>query len=248
MLLAAFVAAALYTDQAPFCRTCHEMVPYNDAWATGAHADVQCIACHVEPGLPARFAHKFVALAEVWAHFFGNTKFPLAVPPDVPSARCVRCHDTVAATLESGFSHAAHAELGFCAECHYDTGHPVSDEALKDAGIFAEGVVPQRLAAELAKVGSGKANLPGHPKVSCSGCHDMKAVPCSACHQAPVRGHSFGSKDCASCHQAGGRSWEFSHLSVDEHNWRKIACTKCHPRSYASVYCSCHKGRPPSDD
>ena len=62
-----------------FCQTCHEMGPYYDAWAVGQHAETAtCIDCHVDDGLPARFAHKFVALGEVKAHFLGDTTFPAA--------------------------------------------------------------------------------------------------------------------------------------------------------------------------
>lgn len=402
MLIGAFIASAIYTDRPAFCLTCHEMKPYYDAWATGPHKSASCIDCHVDPGIVAQFAHKFVALKEVYEHFAGDTKFPRATPPDVPSARCVRCHDKVPAKLPNGFPHAVHATKGECAECHFETGHVVTTAALKAAGIFAAGVVPKRLETEKVKVGRGVA-LVDHLEVSCSRCHDMKATPCSACHEtpkdhpdvragqectvchavgpkfvfthpsdkakcspcheppkanhpalggndcslchkvgpkfvfthpaskakcaschrAPSKGHpsikgrdcslchrvakrfSFthpggscatchkrpgpphpsnnsctschrsagrswafshsgssacgschrapgsphpSSGSCSSCHHSPGRSWSFSHPSAGEHSWRSKPCSKCHPKSYSVVYCTCHKGRPPTDD
>ena len=247
LLIVAFVASSLATDRPQFCPTCHEMKPYNDAWATGAHHEVWCIDCHVEPGLPARFAHKFVALKEVYAHFAGDTSFPRATPPDVPSERCIRCHPDVPDKLKSGFPHGVHAEKGACAQCHYDTGHSVSETALQAAGIFAPGVAPKRLVGETAQVGSGKANLPGHKTVVCSNCHDMAGTPCEACHQVPSTGHpAVANRPCSQCHRSGA-SFVFSHPSAGEHNWRSRPCAKCHPASYDQVYCTCHKGKPPRD-
>ncbi len=66
VLAALFVGTALATDRPQFCPSCHEMQPYYDAWANGPHKDVWCIDCHVPEGMPARFAHKFVALTEVY--------------------------------------------------------------------------------------------------------------------------------------------------------------------------------------
>lgn len=249
LLLAAFVGSSLYTDRSQFCSTCHEMVPYGAAWGDGQHADnAQCVDCHVDAGLPARLSHKFVALKEVYEHFAGDTKFPRPAAPDVPSERCVRCHPDVPDTLSNGFPHAEHAKKGTCAECHFDAGHSVSTQALKDAGVYAAGVTPQRLRTELAVVGGGSANLPGHPSVSCSRCHDMKKVPCSACHRVPAKGHpDTNGEECSRCHRAGA-SFAFKHPSAGEHDWRKIPCAKCHPSGYSSAYCSCHGGNPPKGD
>ena len=94
-----FFPVALATDRSTFCRTCHEMIPYYDAWLVGQHAKTaECIDCHVDAGLPARFAHKFVALGEVKSHVLGDTSFPREQPPNVPNKRCTRCHETLPKT------------------------------------------------------------------------------------------------------------------------------------------------------
>jgi trimethylamine-N-oxide reductase cytochrome c-type subunit TorC len=239
---ALFVGTALYTDRPQFCPSCHEMQPHYDAWAAGPHKDTPCIECHVAPGYPARFTHKFVALGEVWSHFFGNRSFPLAVAPVVPDSRCVTCHEKVPAKIGS-FPHDVHAKKGGCAQCHVDTGHKVTAEALQNAGVFAPDVVPARIGGKLARVGQGSANLPGHPTVSCSECHDLSATPCSACHQPPHEKRG----ECSQCHRAAAK-FEFSHPSAGEHSWKSRTCKQCHPNSLTEVYCTCHKGRPPQDD
>jgi len=211
------LGSALATDRAEFCPTCHEMQPYYDSWARGPHEEsATCIDCHVEPGLPARLAHKPVALGEVWAHFFGNTRFPLATPPEIPSARCTRCHDELPETMD-GFPHAEHTEQGACAQCHVDTGHVVTTAQLIAADAYAPGVKPARLSGEVATVEGGRANLSGHPTTSCQRCHDMRKTTCSACHEPPHEARG----DCSTCHKPGV-AFGFVHPS------RTARCTPCH--------------------
>jgi len=232
-----FVGAALATDEPGFCPTCHEMQPHYEAWTLGPHRDVSCIECHVSAGLPARFAHKFVALGEVYSHFTGNNTFPRPVPPSIPDGRCLACHDDLPDTI-GRFPHGLHADKGACAQCHYDAGHAVTDEALKQAGVLAPDVTPQRLATKLAVVGGGKANLLDHQPVSCSRCHDMRATACSACHKPRGNDHpSVRGRPCIQCHSATGASWEFAHPRTTK------GCSECHkpPANHPSGACEeCH--------
>ena len=217
LLVAAFIGSAIATDASSFCPTCHEMRPYYAAWEDGTHGHegVDCIDCHVNPGMAARLEHKPVALLEVWAHFFGNTSFPLPTSPTVPNARCTRCHPTVKVTRKN-FSHELHAAKGTCEDCHPTTGHAVSAQALKDAGIFNPNVVTRPLALKVAAVNGGKANLNGHVNVVCSRCHDMKATGCRACHKPPHEERG----DCAQCHRPGA-TFVFTHPSGGD-------CASCH--------------------
>jgi nitrate/TMAO reductase-like tetraheme cytochrome c subunit len=219
-----FFPTAIATDQAGFCRTCHEMVPYYDAWKTGKHAEkATCIDCHVDAGLPARFSHKFVALGEVKAHFLGDTTFPRPTAAEVPNRRCLRCHTPLPATTEAGFSHKIHAEKGTCATCHPMTGHNVTPEALKSAGVFNPAVKRAVKVGEFATVDAGSANIPGHPKVGCSRCHDMAKTGCARCH-APKSGAKHPWKgDCSQCHEASAK-FAFKHTASTD-------CAKCHKPS-----------------
>ena len=56
---------------------------------------------------------------------------------------------------------------------------------------------------------------------------------------------------CASCHSPS-RAWSsavFSHPSIPggEHTYRSFACSKCHPSGPPALYCTCHKGNPPTE-
>jgi len=234
----AFVGTALATDRPQFCPSCHEMRPYFDAWESGPHSDAWCIDCHVEPGMQARFAHKFVALKEVYSHVIGDTTFPRAATPAVPDERCLNCHEDMPDQID-GFPHAAHAEKGRCAQCHYRTGHDVSDRTLQAAGIFNPTVKVQRLSGRTATVGAGSANLDGHRPVGCSECHNMQTTACGSCHKPTEAKHpTIGTQACTTCHPPTGASWEFIHPEADKD------CARCHeaPAKHRSGPCEeCHK-------
>lgn len=223
---ALFVAIALATDRSEFCASCHEMTPYHDAWVVGAHGgEAECIDCHVEPGLPSRFAHKFVALGEVYAHFTGDTSFPRPVPASVPDDRCARCHDDVSVKgLPAAFDHDTHAGYEACQVCHERAGHDVTSRSLQAAGIYNAKNAASRARARIASGAVaapdvGAANLAGHKRVPCSRCHDMKATGCPSCHALPEDDHPKDS-ECVKCHRPGER-FVFSHPSTSD-------CATCH--------------------
>ena len=220
--LAAFIGVARATDASWFCNTCHEMKPFYAAWSAGTHGHegVQCIDCHVRVGFFPRLSHKFVALGEVWSHFFGNRSFPLEVPPPMPNSWCARCHPNVRTNLKN-FVHELHASKGSCRDCHPTTGHKVTTQALKDAGIFNPNVRVTPFALNVAIINGGRANVPGHITVVCSRCHDMKATGCRPCHAPPNTNAHQVSSDCTLCHKPG-RVFSFSHPGAN------VQCLDCH--------------------
>jgi nitrate/TMAO reductase-like tetraheme cytochrome c subunit len=224
LLAVAFVGVALYTDQPQFCATCHEMQPFHSAWTTGSHKDVGCVVCHVDPGYPARFAHKFAALSEVRAHFTGDTKFPRPAAPDITSARCTPCHGDMPEITSNGFPHGKHVSKGTCAGCHADAGHNVTDAALQAAGIFQPSAPPTIPAGAIAAVGAGSANATGHVGIPCTSCHDLAKTGCPRCHTPKHKPRG----DCALCHRTGG-AWKFVHPK------RGVDCTVCHKRPAGHV-------------
>lgn len=234
LLLVAFVVTAAATDKPNFCRTCHEMDPYVDAWAVGAHKSTSCVECHVDAGPVARLAHKFVALGEVWSHIKGTPPFPLDTRAPIPDERCVRCHERVVVNVPK-FDHARHARSSPCERCHRTAGHAVSAAALKAAGVFnADYRSPETTGVV---VDGGAANLAGHKPVTCSRCHDMAETACPQCHEP--RHTAAGAKKtgtCETCHRPGA-AFTFTHPTAG-------TCSGCHtaPAQHRSGECSeCHK-------
>jgi nitrate/TMAO reductase-like tetraheme cytochrome c subunit len=216
-----FFPVALATDRATFCTTCHEMVPYYDAWLVGKHATTAtCVDCHVDTGLRARFAHKFVALGEVRSHFTGDITFPRATPPELPNSRCTRCHTSLPEATKGAFSHKVHAQKGSCAECHSSTGHDVTVAALKAAGIFNASVKRSSRVRAFATVDAGNANVAGHITVECSRCHDMAKTGCARCHKPTSAEKHPWKGECTVCHQPGAK-FVFKHPASTD-------CAKCH--------------------
>ena len=39
------------SEQPGFCNSCHIMNDYYDSWKTSTHSEVNCLACHLKPGL-----------------------------------------------------------------------------------------------------------------------------------------------------------------------------------------------------
>lgn len=249
LAIAALAGTVVYTERPRFCRVCHEMQPYYDAWASGKHADVSCIDCHVEPGVTARFLHKFVALKEVWNHFTTTPTFP-SLSVSVPDSRCTPCHENVNVDIGNGLTHAGHAKELACQQCHASAGHTITFAALQSAGILRTGsqqagavVVGESLPAKGAHTA-----LSGHKVVACSSCHDMATAQCSMCHKPPS--NHFGA-DCKSCHKPSVpfKDAVFNHPSAGEHSYRSFPCEDCHPNGYTSATCvKCHKNGAPSGD
>ena len=230
-LAAVYIATSWYTSRPVFCNTCHEMGPYYQAWMAGAHPDTSCVSCHVDPGPIANLAHKFVALREVWIHFTGDPKFPMANVV-VPNDRCLRCHDGKIDPGIKDFDHEEHRNNRACMTCHDTAGHTVDAAALNAAGVLNADVQATVAARGVISVGNGTL-LAGHVEVSCSQCHDMPASTCVACHEPPA-GHS--QRPCSTCHTSPS-TWEFSHPGDT------ATCVLCHdrPTGHAAGACAtCH--------
>lgn len=246
----AFVPAGLLTDRPSFCKTCHGMVPFYDAWAQGPHKNTWCIDCHVDAGIPNRFLHKFAALSEVYAEVTTHATYP-NYNADVPNARCLRCHEGVQKKVVGKFDHRMHLSKGLtCAKCHAATGHKVTFTALDAAGVLNKDNAPAGASyiGQKLQVSTGSPSvLAGHAKVICSNCHDQANLQCSFCHTPPI-GHFKAS--CKLCHKptTAFKDTVFNHPSAGEHNYRSRPCVACHPSGGSRVFCTCHKGKPPSGD
>ena len=150
IFVAASFAAAAYTERNSFCETaCHEMGPYGRSWQQSAHSHVACVKCHIKPGALEFVEAKGSALREVYVHFSGVDKAPIAVTEHIPNSTCQEagCHPPgslkdpaslpQAAAVASphpaaspagsappvSFSHRQHAAVPLCITCHSQVVH-----------------------------------------------------------------------------------------------------------------------------
>lgn len=242
-LAVAGLTVARATDAPGFCRSCHEMAPYHEAWSEGPHENVDCVACHVDAGTVERLKHKLVALGELKAHLTGDPLFPLSEMPEVPDGRCVSCHAEVTSQAAKGFSHDVHAAKGPCVSCHAEAGHEVTTETLAAAGVWSGRVMAAAADTTLPAPGRGSADVTGHVQVACTSCHVLSEVPCSSCHtpEHVERG------ECATCHLPGAKfvfthpqdtSCQTCHDSPKPEHARGQTCATCHlkPASWAFTH------------
>jgi cytochrome c nitrite reductase small subunit len=125
-LIGASFAGVRYTSQPGFCASCHEMQPVHRGWSKGSHAATGCYDCHVDRTLAGEVRAKINGLRQVYTHFAGTVDMD-QVTAQVPSHRCVRCHDMASEDklgLRIVTAHRKHTEAKLeCTVCHFTSGH-----------------------------------------------------------------------------------------------------------------------------
>ena len=108
--------AIVITGQPGFCNSCHIMNPYYESWEHSSHSKVNCLDCHLQPGLTGYAKGKINGLAQAVACVVGR----VGTKPNatVLDASCMRpeCHSSeelVSKNLVYGgmkFTHQVHIE------------------------------------------------------------------------------------------------------------------------------------------
>ena len=85
-----------YTEKSTFCGAlCHTMTPEYVAYRSSTHAHVECVACHVGPGLSSYFKYKLAGIRQLAAMILHDYPAPIPTPIDnLRPARvvCEQCH------------------------------------------------------------------------------------------------------------------------------------------------------------
>jgi hypothetical protein len=88
------VATVEATGRPGFCNSCHIMKPYYDSWTRSSHAEVECLKCHLRPGLTGLVKGKINGLAQLVDCVVGR----VGTKPNatIVDASCLRseCHAT----------------------------------------------------------------------------------------------------------------------------------------------------------
>lgn len=207
VLIGSAFLAAEATKGNEFCGTaCHEMQPYYRTWQDSAHADVDCVECHIPHGVVNYAKTKVFAMREVWVHFTEEDLAPITVTRHIPNDSCTQCHDASQmrakvplAKWTRVFTHTGHEQVPACIDCHAQVVHaPIAE-------------IPFTPAEEME---------------ACFECHDGTQQPddCEYCHTTahPDRGA------CDTCH--GLRSWDpsVSHSPRLVERHAEITCERCH--------------------
>ncbi len=245
--LISFVVAAEVTSRSFFCRSCHIMEPYYQAWASSSHKDVECITCHMEPGLAGTWRGRTQGLSKL-AKYLTNTEGtkPWA---EISDASCLRsgCHESRLLEGEVAFGdirfdhkpHLTETRRGRqlrCTSCHAQVvmGEHINVSVatcnichFKDKPAMTE----DSDCLQCHKVPEGVLWLPGNRAFE-HGPLNARGVKCAACHATVTQGDGFVPKTrCVVCHNFPiNRELLADHerlhqVHVTEH---KVECTDCH--------------------
>jgi cytochrome c nitrite reductase small subunit len=197
------------TNHPKFCASCHTIRPSYDSWVQSTHKEVECISCHVRPGVEGWLHDKaWKGTRDVAISLFGTPTPPHDLQSHVDSAVCLSCHRNILRVSEIAvrdlpppvkdvgliMSHRKHmdafaerAKGEGCTTCHAGVVH---DRPIKSYPI----VIPRgHVSAD------DKPWLPEYPEGSvlqrralgdCFRCHDNKTE-----HKGAVV-----SRKCETCH------------------------------------------------
>lgn len=266
-----FIITIEISSQPFFCRSCHIMEPYYQAWTESKHKNIPCTDCHMSPGFVGTWRAKLQGISQVAKYFTGTQGTrPWA---EIDDASCLRsgCHET---RLLKGrvdfngvhFDHTPHLTLERrgkklrCTSCHSQI-------------VMGEHISVTTSTCILCHF---KNRPVGNPVGGCTGCHAVptkpitlpggriyihadvvgRGVPCVSCHATVTQGDGFVPRSrCYVCHNFPIKNdmlqdhETLHHRHVTEH---KVECTNCHEeithgyesqRRVAQVDCrACHVG------
>ena len=238
---------AEYSMQPDFCRSCHIMEPYYEAWHRSTHKNVPCTDCHFPPGIENTLYGKFQASSQAVKYI---TKTYASKPhAEIQDAACLRpgCHDaqkqlykwihwtvptTDGRTVTIRYNHEPHLTLerrGMhlrCVSCHSQI-------------VQGQHLTVTVSTCFLCHFKGLKHGRDDQTVGTCKGCHDApqgvlrlttgnfnhadyagKGVKCENCHADTVRGDGAVPKQvCWNCHNQPGQIAQYGETQVmhDEH-------------------------------
>ncbi len=240
-------ASVELTSQSWFCNSCHIMNPYYDSWKHGAHKDVECVKCHISPGVDNFLAAKFNGLGQVVDDVLHRTS--MKPSGSVSELACMRsgCHDSekVKKTNKTEgkylFKHEKHLNLEYkgikiaCATCHSHvkgdnhfevntnvcvTCHLMRDDAAANA-VGADGKKPSLIRLAVREAAPG-LDAHGAPAI---------AAPASTAPASEGAAHGKMPPDsCTACHTPPAGTIERAGLKITHAEYLAYGakCESCH--------------------
>ncbi len=170
-----------YSMQPEFCRSCHLMEPYYQAWHESSHRDIPCGDCHFEPGWEATFRGKFEASSQAVKYITGT--YGSKPHAEVRDSSCLRsgCHEH--RTLEGKVNWTVRSARGHDVTIRFDhTPHMTElrrGKELRCVSCHSQIVQGQHIVVTLDTC------FLCHFKGLKHGRDDETLGGCNACHDAP---------------------------------------------------------------
>lgn len=194
------------TSRSSFCNSCHIMEPYYTSWKHSAHKDVECVQCHISPGVDNFIAAKLNGLGQVVDDVLHRTSTKPSA--SVSELSCTRsgCHtvETLGKkTIDNGrfkFDHTKHLgakHLGVeitCGTCH---SHVKGDEHFEvNTNVCITCHLVDGATGRTETVGGRETKVihlavrtnggvhPSHPETGPNG-EKVPPASCTSCHEPP---------------------------------------------------------------
>lgn len=257
------------TSSSSFCSTCHEMQPEYYTWKSSTHSEVDCVSCHIQPGVKNLAKDKAEGLVQVYKNATNKYTAPIQMPKDIPNSACETCHNMkTRETTPSGdliIPHDKHLAKDIkCTECHSGVAH----------GKIAERNVTfktdySQWDETLGKTMMSSVKFTEPTMQECMDCHEAREVStaCKTCHSTGMlpkshKTESFKTKShgelavkdvekCNKCHKymSSKAITGFKKASATEEFLTNTKTKSISAQAYAKIntFCSkCHSKRPAS--
>lgn len=238
------------TSHSRFCNSCHIMEPYYTSWKHGSHKDVECVKCHIAPGVTNFVAAKLNGLGQVVDDVLHRTSMKPSA--SVRQVSCLRsgCHDVErlkTASTTSGkflFNHGKHLEkevdgitIG-CSTCHShvkgDQHFEINTNACITCHMLQGGPHDEKLdeKSSLALTVRG-ARSGGDPHatlvVNAAGPAPLEAAPPAVHKLTPPA-------NCTACHVPPAGTLTRGELKINHADYLAYgaACESCHRNTTAT--------------
>jgi nitrate/TMAO reductase-like tetraheme cytochrome c subunit len=258
VIMGGMAGFAEYSMQPDFCRSCHIMEPYYQAWHTSTHKNVPCTDCHFEPGVNKTIYGKFQASSQAIKYI--TDTYGSKPHAEIRDSSCMRsgCHEERVlmgqtdwkVTTEHGgevtikFDHTPHLtkerrgkELR-CVSCHSQI-------------VQGQHLVVTTDTCFLCHFKGLKHGRDDQTVGTCKGCHDApkqgitlatglfmhsdytdKGVKCENCHSDTVRGDgAVPQQVCWTCHNQPAQIAKYGEpnmLHKAHITDHKVECSACH--------------------
>lgn len=194
-------ASVEITSRSSFCNSCHIMESYYKSWQTGAHAQVDCVKCHIPPGTGNYVKAKLNGLGQVVDDLLSRTSGKPSA--DIADASCTRsgCHSmqTLRQNVKRDgkyfFDHGKHFDVSYqsveihCTTCHSHIQGANHFEVNTNACVTCHLAYPKTPPPTVTLISSNQpaiaANIPVEPIKADPHGPKIPASRCDSCHKAP---------------------------------------------------------------
>lgn len=249
---------AEYSMKPDFCRSCHLMEPYYQAWHQSTHKNVACTDCHFEPGLENTIKGKFQASNQAVKYI--TSMYGSKPHAEIRDVSCMRsgCHEK--RLLEGKVNWTVKTPNGNEITIKFDHTPHLKEERrgkqLRCVSCHSQIVQGQHLVVTLDTCFlchmKGKEHGRNEKTVGgCTACHEApkkeirlatgifnhdeylkRGVTCNNCHSDSIKGDGVVNKQtCWTCHNKPEQIARYSdtaYLHQQHIMQSKVECSTCH--------------------